>query len=613
MTKSLIDEQLHNYERWALCDALLMQSRENFCLSVYREKPSLYNSMLCIQKQSNSPILCCVPISTDIDFKIDSTHLALTLKAYENISLIFIMENSKQFEEILSQICSTMNNMPLVKDTLRQMNLSFLYSVQIPPKLQELLTNGTYFPLRPTFAYATPIIESEPHRKMWEERVYSLNTGYVTEIKDFRITFMTWNVASVKPNSTVMEDLIKAFHNGTQKSDVIFLALQEIDMGVVSVVSGSSKVKDKWSAVIHAAVNYQRGAYEVAAEKTLGGIYAAVIFSTDASPKPKAGLVKTLRLGAHGFAANKGTIIFPVTVGVARFLFMGCHLTPHQEAWEARNQQLHLLMKMVEGKYDYLAIIGDLNYRIEKSYEECMDLITQNNIKELRGNDQLSISRSGDPLLDRLKEPFQTFLPTYKFDQDSDVYDTSEKHRVPSYTDRVLLRRGRKRLGMATLEEPTFDFNSNVQLNFPSMPKCTDFKRGTCRFSDHRAVICAYKFKIPQLNKAKLDQLTDKIYDKECELAEFLVPKIAILPKTLSLKEGVDGDIKVRNISISWVKWRFLGSGVISSPAQGLILPNYTTKVVLTLAKDRDPNEPLKAEFIIDGGKALSVPITIES
>jgi len=32
------------------------------------------------------------------------------------------------------------------------------------------------------------------------------------------------------------------------------------------------------------------------------------------------------------------------------------------------------------------------------------------------------------------------FPPTYKFDVGSDVYDTSDKQRVPSWTDRILCR-----------------------------------------------------------------------------------------------------------------------------------------------------------------------------
>jgi len=33
------------------------------------------------------------------------------------------------------------------------------------------------------------------------------------------------------------------------------------------------------------------------------------------------------------------------------------------------------------------------------------------------------------------------FPPTYKFDADTDRYDTSKKKRIPSYTDRILWKR----------------------------------------------------------------------------------------------------------------------------------------------------------------------------
>lgn len=648
MTNPLIEALLYKYQQWVECSAILMQSHEDFYISIYRSRLTLYESYLCIQKQRDSPILCCFPVNSEISFLIDTTHLAITFNSYENITLIFIMENLKQFEDLLSQLCLNMEQPPQISDnSLRKINLSFLYSVQIPDKYLPLLTNGKYIKLKPNFAFSTPIIESAPHRKTWEKRIYSINSGFVSEPKELRITFLTWNVASVKPNPTVLEELLKAFHNGTGKSDIIFLALQEIDMGVVSVVSGTSKVKDKWSVVIHAVVDFKNGEYRVAAESTLGGIYAAVIVrnrkqssdSTNSNKKsdildlvdnngnenkedsddedfiePIVGGVKTLRMGAHGLAANKGAIIFPVTVGAARFIFMGCHLTAHQEAWEARNQQLLQLMKFVEGSYDYLVIIGDLNYRIDLSYEDCISLINKNDVPSLLEKDQLSLSRNNDPTLRLLKEPTIPFLPTYKFDENSDVYDTSEKHRVPSYTDRILIRRGRKRLSIGSNKDepkPIFNVIDKPVFNFPSMPKCTDFRRGLCRFSDHRAVICAYKFQVPRVVDEKLAKLADEIYDYECDIAEYLVPKIATMPKVLSFTDKEQKiDIKIRNISRAWVNWKFYGNGVIASPSQGLILPNYVS--VLSMAIDPEyKDNKFTAEIIISGGKNFSIPISI--
>lgn len=657
MTNPLIEAKLYNYQRWVECSTILMQSHEDFYISIYRNKLTLYDSYLCIQKQRDSPILCCFSVNSDMEFLLDTTHLVITIKSYENITLIFLMENSKQFEDLLSQICLNMEQAPQNDDgSLRTINLSFLYSIQIPDKYLPLLSNGKYIKLKPNFAFSTPIIESAPHRKTWEKRIYSINSGYVTEPKTLRVTFMTWNVASVKPNPTVFNELIKSFHNGTNKSDIIFIALQEIDMGVVSVVSGSSKVKDRWSRMIHAVVEFKNGEYKVASEATLGGIYAAVIFRNKTKEKidlkdssknkfksdilqlienkedlqidedvneeeevdfiqPIMGGVKTLRMGAHGLAANKGAIIFLVTVGVARFIFMGCHLTAHQEAWEARNQQLHNLMKYVEGSYDYLAIIGDLNYRIDMTYEDCLATINKNDVPALLEKDQLSQSRKNDSALNRLKEPVIPFLPTYKFDENSDVYDTSEKHRVPSYTDRVLIRRGRKRISIGDKDsdsKPIFNVIEKPKFNFPSMPKCADFRRGTCRFSDHRAVLLSYKFTVPRVIDEKLDKLADEIYNYECDISEFLVPKVATMPKSITFQNKDQKiDVKVKNVSRSWVNWKFYGNGVVSSPSQGLILPNYVSQLAITIDPNYNGESKLFGEIIIDGGKNVGLPITL--
>jgi len=48
--------------------------------------------------------------------------------------------------------------------------------------------------------------------------------------------------------------------------------------------------------------------------------------------------------------------------------------------------------------------------------------------------------RNENPLTKRLEEGVINFKPTFKYDNDSDVYDTSKKMRVPSWTDRILYK-----------------------------------------------------------------------------------------------------------------------------------------------------------------------------
>ena len=134
---------------------------------------------------------------------------------------------------------------------------------------------------------------------------------------------------------------------------------------------------------------------------------------------------------------------------------------------------------------DIVLWCGDLNYRVDVSYEEAMEALRAGDMRRLMANDQLrgqmtagsvfqvtsstitititstititfiittiitvtmtiAIAtnpnyRSSHP--QGFQEPPLTFPPTYKFDKNVAgllAYDSSEKRRVPAWTDRVL-------------------------------------------------------------------------------------------------------------------------------------------------------------------------------
>ncbi|KAH0788755.1 Endonuclease/Exonuclease/phosphatase family protein [Histomonas meleagridis] len=431
----------------------------------------------------------------------------------------------------------------------------------------------------PGRAFATPILTSKTHYDLWEKQVLLNNASYVTKPRILRVAFLTWNVASVKPHPIVIEEISHAFQIGDSPTDIIFIALEEIDMGVVSVVKGSSKVKDLWSKIISITLS-KTGGYHLKSELSLGGVYTALIMRNGLSPEPVCGDVKTIRLGAHGLAANKGAIMYPFTIGGTRFTFMGCHLSPHQENWQSRDQQLRNLLKLADKNFDFLAIIGDLNYRIEMTYEECISFISQKDADTLYLRDQLQISRNNDPILRRFKEPKITFFPTFKFDKESDVYDTSPKHRVPSYTDRVLLVRGRKRLSIGTSASPILDQKPDIQLNFPSMPKCVTYKSGVCKFSDHRSVLCGYKFIIPDIDVQKLMDLKEAIKNRISELQKQLIPTCTVSNQNIILDSNPKS-FKLINTSKAWAQWQinYDKETVKVLPDNGVLLPNMEIEI----------------------------------
>jgi len=64
-------------------------------------------------------------------------------------------------------------------------------------------------------------------------------------------------------------------------------------------------------------------------------------------------------------------------------------------------------------------------------------------IESLHKKDQLRWSQEQGLSFQAMTEAPLRFKPTYKFDENSDVYDSGPKQRVPSWTDRILFRPGR--------------------------------------------------------------------------------------------------------------------------------------------------------------------------
>jgi hypothetical protein len=85
--------------------------------------------------------------------------------------------------------------------------------------------------------------------------------------------------------------------------------------------------------------------------------------------------------------------------------------------------------------------MGDLNYRVAMPRKDVDAALLAGDIDVLRNVDQLTAERrDGRVFRGAWREGPLSFPPTYKFDTHCDVYDSSAKQRVPSWTDRVLFR-----------------------------------------------------------------------------------------------------------------------------------------------------------------------------
>ncbi len=84
--------------------------------------------------------------------------------------------------------------------------------------------------------------------------------------------------------------------------------------------------------------------------------------------------------------------------------------------------------------------MSSTNEEIRKAVENYQRLVAEGNDKEasevfkaLLSHDQLLQSRNVNEYLALYKEGEITFLPTYKYDPNSDKFDTSKKQRSPAW------------------------------------------------------------------------------------------------------------------------------------------------------------------------------------
>lgn len=103
--------------------------------------------------------------------------------------------------------------------------------------------------------------------------------------------------------------------------------------------------------------------------------------------------------------------------------------------------------------YDRVFWFGDMNYRVDQTREQMddwlheLDALDEQNDPALfqdhynhliKNHDQLAKSLRFGYIFQGFREAPISFRPTYKFDNHTDVYDTSQKRRIPAWTDRIL-------------------------------------------------------------------------------------------------------------------------------------------------------------------------------
>jgi endonuclease/exonuclease/phosphatase family metal-dependent hydrolase len=613
-------------KEWLRTDAVLVHSNKPFQLKIRLLNGSLSDSYFVIEETPQS--LAFIPVSAEIivTFSISTRQLGLQFSRYENTSLVFRLPTVAKLEFFVSHFGKSGILFIGIPDEFERENLAFIRRLKSAEtvKLAVVTTEiGAVTAL-------SPIITVGSARELWETHIRENNSQFYVKEVPLRFSFLTWNVANRNPSNDLILDLAKCFRVPAAPVDMVVIALEEIDMSFKSVVTGSSSAGDRWTELLLMAKTLVGDCeYDLVASDSMGGVYCAALVRTDIFPAVKSSQIRTIKLGANGMLANKAAVVFQWSIGEATLAVICCHLAPHDQNWEQRNNQWHELVGDLDDNIDYVVFMGDLNYRIEVTYEKCIEMIRTKNLAELKAHDQLNITHQNDALIGTFYEAPIKFNPTFKFDKNSEAYDTSPKHRVPSWTDRILIKSGtpRFRLGledkvsvqtdvahhyMTRSQLFTTDCNSPMQgfeLNWPRRPHCICYRVIPNTFSDHRPVSAVYKFPIPVIVKQRFDELNDLIAAKFDEIKTYSVPSAKTLESTIRFRSCRKTEFTIQSTCLVWVSWKIakVAETITLSQVEGVLVAEGQCTIGVTFSINFPVDDVIVIE--IQGGQKLTLQI----
>ncbi|KAJ3256506.1 hypothetical protein HK103_005504 [Boothiomyces macroporosus] len=197
------------------------------------------------------------------------------------------------------------------------------------------------------------------------------------------------------------------------------------------------------------------------------------------------------KTGLRGMAANKGGIGLRMQVDDTTLAFVTAHFAAGQSQVDDRVNDYHTITSGLKFKgknlldHDNVFWFGDFNFRIDGENSMVRSMIAKKDYGWLLEHDQLYDRMKTNRVFMGFTESPPKFDPTYKYDNDSAQYDTSEKNRVPAWTDRVLY----KGKGIKLLE----------------------YSRGEQTMSDHRPVKAVFEVEVLQINKELKQKVENEI------------------------------------------------------------------------------------------------------
>lgn len=381
-------------------------------------------------------------------------HLYLNLIIGKSITKIEQEEHKKRFSNNGEGLAKQKKSYSQLKKVIRQLFDADIKRCDTVINLQEYIkSNMKEYNIRiPVEAVRADLYGAEDVISTNYKRVLNENFLPVFTTKPMTMTILTHNCAGVDVTETLIEQIHYQYLETINGSDLIVIGLQEIiemkSRNWNKIISNNNK--EQLSPWVKAFCKIFEE-FRVITYVSLVGLFLIVLGKKELINSfditiPHADLIK---LGAMKLA-NKGGVFINLKINYERFGFFNCHLAAGTKPknYIKRQKNLNELVEYFD-KTENLSvafIIGDMNFRTKIEYEDALHLITgyinesnpkkyQLYIDDLLKTDELThhFKMMKGTALDKFVEVPISFLPSYKWEADSSVYDYKGGKRTPSW------------------------------------------------------------------------------------------------------------------------------------------------------------------------------------
>lgn len=357
--------------------------------------------------------------------------------------------------------------------------------------------------------------------------------------RTIRLFTGTFNVNAM---TTDMELSSWLYPHDDEVYDIAAIGLEEVvELNTTQMLNTPDVQRKLWEFKLKKTLT-QRARYSLVSSDQLGGIVLMLFVKEDQLSEIKEVETTLKKTGFGGMSANKGGVGLSFLYSSTRFCFICAHFAAGLENVEQRRIDYKTIAKNMRfannnmiKDHDSVVWMGDFNYRITLANEQVRECISQQNWTMLFEHDQLNNQMIAGESFPYFNEMEIKFAPTYKFDKGTTTYDTSEKFRIPAWTDRILSRGG-----AGVLEQLSYGCAHGITL------------------SDHRPVYATFDANVVVIDEKMQDTLTKELYEKrKLELLKQPGRKMSLYeqrgssahglppPSTDRVKWWLDGGVKV--------------------------------------------------------------------